>query len=596
MTAKAFRFLALDLPDADALLEAYLCAFAQGDPVCLTLGVPPERLEPVSQRLEGLITSWGFDPETIPDVELTPCEPDAHALLRATASSELTGVLAPRDLRKLAGLSTHAAPPEVSIVVSGHHPARTKRCLTLLRRFTRHAYELIVVTDVPLGGPDDARVVLRDEPGDAWAFNQGMARARGRHILLLSDAVMVTEGWLDRLLAHAEAHPEAGILGPVSLNQAMPEPRTAREQALCHAGQTREVESLAPCLLVTRDVLARIGGLDDRSHATVDDYVRRARRTGATCLRCEDTLVYMEDAYAPPGTEIESGVDRVPLPAPLQDDLTSIVILGFNQLAYTQLCIESVFRATREPYELILVDNGSTDGTTEYFKALARRHPFVTAILNEQNLGFAGGCNQGIIAARGGQILLLNNDTLVSDGWLSPMLGKLREDPRWGIVGPVSNYVSGPQCITEVPYGDEVDAIAPFAERWSKDHEGQGFAMDRIVGFCMLIRRDVIARIGGFDTRFGNGNFEDDDFCLRARVAGYQIWVCQDVFVHHFGSRTFRALGDKADYRHAMDIGWDLFKEKWGLPAELPRQRDYPMTSLLAGAFNPGRHVVDLLT
>jgi len=102
----------------------------------------------------------------------------------------------------------------------------------------------------------------------------------------------------------------------------------------------------------------------------------------------------------------------------------------------------------------------------------------------------------------------------------------------------------------------------------------------------------VIERIGGLDERFGRGNFEDDDFCLRALLTGFQTRLAGDCFVHHFGSQSFLAAG--IDYRQSLHDNWEIFKRKWGMPADLPYGADYDFTPHLAGGFDPNRHHVRL--
>lgn len=336
-------------------------------------------------------------------------------------------------------------------------------------------------------------------------------------------------------------------------------------------------------------VLAAIAGLGHEPERIPDVEVtpfapafRERLRAGSSCeLTAPRTVPELRALLGPAACEAGA-------------DLTSIILLGFNQQAYTQLCLASIARHTPEPHELILVDNGSTDGTREYFTELARRHPHVTAILNDTNLGFAAGCNQGLRVARGRRLLLLNNDTLVSAGWLRRLVDRLESEPEIGIVGPVSNYVDGPQLVPDVPYGFDQDDIERFADEWARRHAGQGFEHDRVVGFCLLFAREVLDRIGGLDPRFGNGNFEDDDFCLRARTAGFRIWVCQDVFIHHYGSRTFKQMGGNAGYRSAMDLGWERFKGKWGLPPELSRREGYDLPGLARRPFDRVRSYTPL--
>lgn len=236
--------------------------------------------------------------------------------------------------------------------------------------------------------------------------------------------------------------------------------------------------------------------------------------------------------------------------------LTSIVIVTCNQLGYTRQCVNSLLEFTDPPFELLFVDNGSTDGTLEYLAALEG----ATVIRNAGNRGFPAAANQGVASSRGEYVLLLNNDTLVTTGWLQRLLAALQQDERLGLVGPCSNCISGPQQVP-VSYSD-LSCLDGFAWQWGKQHAGQLVSVDRLVGFCLLIRRSLLDELGLFDEQFGLGNFEDDDFCLRARRAGYKLAIAQDAFVHHFGSRTFAGQG--VDLAALLRENETRFRQKWG--------------------------------
>ncbi|MBI4299826.1 MAG: methyltransferase domain-containing protein, partial [Chloroflexi bacterium] len=173
--------------------------------------------------------------------------------------------------------------------------------------------------------------------------------------------------------------------------------------------------------------------------------------------------------------------------------LVSIVILTHNELPYTRLCVESIERYTPERHELVFVDNASSDGTLDYLRSL----PGAVVIANDSNRGFAAGCNQGIAHARGRYVLLLNNDVIVTEGWLTKMIRWLETDPRIGIVGPMTNYVVGPQRVQQVPYGEDMSEMQAFARRFAEANAGKGFATNRAVGFCLLMKREVVEKIGG---------------------------------------------------------------------------------------------------
>ena len=239
--------------------------------------------------------------------------------------------------------------------------------------------------------------------------------------------------------------------------------------------------------------------------------------------------------------------------------LTSVVLVTFNQLEFTRQCLDSIRTATREPHELIVVDNGSTDGSVAWLEHQAD----VRLIKNHENRGFPAAANQGLRAARGEQIVLLNNDTLVTTGWLDRLLAALHANPAIGLAGPVSNCVSGPQQI-DVPYTSLAN-LDGFGWEHGREHAQERQDVERLVGFCLAIRRKVVDKIGYLDEQFGIGNFEDDDYCRRALEAGFRAVIARDSFVHHFGQVTFRA--EKVDYARLLGENRRKFERKWAAAA-----------------------------
>ena len=247
------------------------------------------------------------------------------------------------------------------------------------------------------------------------------------------------------------------------------------------------------------------------------------------------------------------------------EDIISIIIITYNQLQYTQKCIESIIEHTPENYELIIVDNASESSTIKYLEKLRAGNGAVMVIFNERNLGFPAAVNQGLRAASGKYVLLLNNDTIVTRGWLTGLIEKTFHDPTIGLAGPVSNEVSGIQKI-KTSYNSEPE-MHLFAERRKSEIKNTITVFPRIAFLCTLIKREVIDAIGGLDERFSPGNFEDDDFCLRAQLAGYKTIVANDVFIHHFGSKSFTADGI-GKYKERLRINRNIFVDKWGAAPE----------------------------
>jgi len=275
--------------------------------------------------------------------------------------------------------------------------------------------------------------------------------------------------------------------------------------------------------------------------------------------------------------------------------LTSIVVLCYQALAYTKQCVASLLDHTGGDFEIILVDNGSDDGTPSYLRQVADEHSNCHLIENGENLGYAAGNNQGVAAARGEYIVLINNDVIVTDGWLDRLLYSAERDPKVGIVGPMTNRISGTQMLPEVNYDTETLAgLGKFAADLANKQSHIAVPNWRAVGFCVLIKRDVFTKIGGLDERFGRGNFEDDDFCIRAMLAGFETRLATDCFVHHYGSQSFVAA--RVDYEQCLRENWDIFKNKWGIPAEVEYGASYDFTPHLQGGFDPAKHYCPLPT
>ena len=239
--------------------------------------------------------------------------------------------------------------------------------------------------------------------------------------------------------------------------------------------------------------------------------------------------------------------------------LASIIILCHRDRAYVRRCVASVRRYTRIPYELIFVDNASGDGVIEDLRDIHKESAApVRIIRNKKNRFFAGGNNQGIRAARGDYVLLLNADTLVTPGWLQDLVECARRHPTVGLVGPYTNHAVGLQVLWPLAYGS-LEELPSWARVWSKRRRGSIRSVPWLIGFCLLIPRKVIQTVGLLDERFGPGGFEDYDYCLRVRFAGYEIAIAEDVYVHHFGGRGYVDMPYDTLRKHNREIYW----EKW---------------------------------
>jgi len=238
------------------------------------------------------------------------------------------------------------------------------------------------------------------------------------------------------------------------------------------------------------------------------------------------------------------------------DKKVSVVILGFNQCEYTRKCIASIRRHTRQSIEWILIDNGSQDATWEMFAEI----PGAKTVRHAENLGVAAGWNSGLRLATGDYVCILNNDTLVGEGWLENMVRLCESDAAIGLVGPRCNRIAGTQVVEKPDYRSE-NEIPDFIAGWNHRHALQYEDHDWVKGVCMLMPRAVVEKVGFFDERFGKGNFEDDDYCLRVRMHGYKTLIAHDSYLHHFGSVSFNQAG--IDWTEQMTKNKALFDAKW---------------------------------
>lgn len=263
--------------------------------------------------------------------------------------------------------------------------------------------------------------------------------------------------------------------------------------------------------------------------------------------------------------------------------LVSIIMLTRNAVAYTKECIHSILKNTKENIEFIFVDNGSTDETIAYLQSI----PNGKVILNNENKGFAKGCNQGLAEAKGDFIILLNNDTVVTKNWLTRLLWWLKVDQSIGIVGPKSNVVLEPQRINNVPYNTILE-MERFAKKIMEANRGTGMETEIISGLCMVFRKELIQQIGGLDERFSPGNYEDDDFSIRTMISGKRLWVANDVYIHHYGNKSFKE--NTEDYEQILRNNLQKFIDKWNYS-------NYNSKKQLVEAekpFNPERHFIPL--
>ena len=239
--------------------------------------------------------------------------------------------------------------------------------------------------------------------------------------------------------------------------------------------------------------------------------------------------------------------------------MTSIIILTYNSLEHTKKCVKSIRKHTPEPHEIIFVDNGSTDSTVKWLQSHLIVNKNFHLIENKENVGLAKGRNQGINMSQGEFIVFVESDVVVTEGWLHTMLQVLNHSSDVGIVGPMTNNSASIQRITDDSY-KSLNYLDKYAKIFKQQFHYRRIPCRSIAGFCMLFKRTLVEKIGLFDERFNTGQFEDEDFCLRAALDGYCNCIAGDVFVHHSGGKE--SHGNRKTY-----------EEKWALSTGSPEGR-----------------------
>jgi GT2 family glycosyltransferase len=233
--------------------------------------------------------------------------------------------------------------------------------------------------------------------------------------------------------------------------------------------------------------------------------------------------------------------------------MTSIIITNTNGLPLLQRCLQSIQKYTDTPYEIIVVDGGSTDGSVEYC-----RQQQMHFISTPSSRGFTRSFNLGLHLGSGDALLLLSNDVVASPRWLSNLLNCLYSSDEIGIVGPGTSPSSSKQMAgvaSSTPNASAEMTNIPDTRKWQ--------SVERLAGFCFLIKRELVKRIGFLDEQFSSGYFEDD-YCYRARSSGYRLVMAGDTFVFQLSSSD---LNKEANQQAQSLVNPDdhKFVRKWGV-------------------------------
>jgi GT2 family glycosyltransferase len=228
--------------------------------------------------------------------------------------------------------------------------------------------------------------------------------------------------------------------------------------------------------------------------------------------------------------------------------LISLVILGYQNFErVTRPCLESLVPWFNDlEIEVIIVDNGSADGSAEKTKLWCAQHTRLTCHLSKTNLGFAGGMNWGASHAHGKWLFLINNDTIFPVKAIDALKQVLLDAPKnIAMIGPVTNSAGNGQRLWR-PDASHTHWLE--IGRWLHEHPTRLLMPTyRCDFFCIAIRSDVWVQLSGLDTSFSLGYYEDFDFSLRLRSLGFDQKITEDVFILHLGSASFQATKSARD-------------------------------------------------
>ena len=249
----------------------------------------------------------------------------------------------------------------------------------------------------------------------------------------------------------------------------------------------------------------------------------------------------------------------------------SVVVLTHNKLEITRRCLPSLVNSTHRAWELIVVDNGSDDGTVEWSLAhldtLRRDHGIEGSLIRlDRNAGCSTARNHGLGAARAPYVAFLDNDVAVrTRAWMEILVERLGGDARIAAAGPKLVYPTPPYAIQCAGVAISPHGRVQFRGRgepretpeWNRSQTVQC-----LISACVMFRRSVLRRIGGFDEAFNPVEFEDFDLCYRARAAGLRVVYTPAAEMYHWEGTTTTGTPSLGNTRLIIENGM-VFKQRW---------------------------------
>lgn len=488
-----------------------------------------------------------------------------------------------------------------AIIIACHNISNiTRRCLESIDRNTSFPYRVIVVDN---GSDQRTRDYLNSIEGIdliEMCYNSGVAKARNEgikkaqemedveYICLLDNDVEVYEGWLEALVRHLNSNENFGMVGPVTTSATGPQSmvKTSWVGKYSHdeiisilsnrgAGESQEIKYLNRfCQVFPKKLIQSIGYLDE-SFGLIgwedQDFCRRITNAGLKLSVLKNVFVFhqghstctynsmpyfklLQDAArkyhekwnpvefrSKGGSYGESTIKRSKIKHPA----TSIVVLTYNNLSINRRFINAIKKYT-ENYELIVVDNGSTDGTVEYLKSLGSDIIFIN---NRKNLGIITGRNIGLKRANYDYLICLDNDQIVGEGWLEYLHSEMNNG--YDFVGVEAWQVN--------------DSYLPIKRH---THRVPGMRIDYVGAGGCLMKRKVLDDIGIYDERFSPAYFEDVELCFRAKSKGYKIGWCDRKIILHLEHSTLIKGQKDFKYTTAMANSHKAMVEKMKAKAQ----------------------------
>lgn len=226
----------------------------------------------------------------------------------------------------------------------------------------------------------------------------------------------------------------------------------------------------------------------------------------------------------------------------------SIIILNYNGMRFVDKCLVSVLNSNYPDFEIVFVDNASSDGSIEYVKEKFGSNPNLRLVINDKNYGFALGNNIGVRHASGKYIVFLNIDTIVDSSWLTELVSVMDTNPSVGVAQCKLLLMDNPKLIDSA--GHYIDWFGIAFVRGHREEDQDQY--DRIhdvfgaTGAALIVRRDIFEKLGGFDEDFFM-LFEEDDLCWRTWLKGYKVlYIPKAVVLHKSGAIRSR----ESNYRN----------------------------------------------